>query len=277
MPSWFSLFLLAPALLGSPALRRDGPTILAVAPRVSFGREMVFSATVQSTDPVQSANLIVEDSDARSSVYPVDLSAQNGFALVARRDLQAEPIFPFSSVAYWWEVIFASGNKIVSEKQTLQYLDDRFSWQALTKGRATVRWVEIPNRREMPPICCCWISARSRPTWRPQSRIRPRCISIRALRISNSAWEHLPTTGRGGLRIPHPQLFSSLRRPGRKAGRLWSRCFRTRPSIFCWARSGKEITSHFRFGWWKGRRRVMRRSPGRMRIRRCSRRRRTAT
>ncbi len=222
MPSWFSLFLLAPALLGSPALRRDGPTILAVAPRVSFGREMVFSATVQSTDPVQSANLIVEDSDARSSVYPVDISAQNGFALVARRDLQAEPIFPFSSVAYWWEVIFASGNKIVSEKQTLQYLDDRFSWQALTKGRATVRWVEgdsnsAGNAADLLLLDLGTISADLET---PIPEIDLAVYLSAPCGFPIPAWEHLPTTGRGGYADPASAiiLIAAASGRGRQAG-----------------------------------------------------------
>jgi hypothetical protein len=140
MPSWFFPFVLVPALLGSPAARPDGPTITSISARVSFGREMVFSAMVQSTDPVQSANLVLEDSSGQSVVYSAEISAPDGFALTARRDLQAEPVFPFSSLAYWWEVILATGDKILSEKQSLQYLDDRYPWQALTKGRATVRW-----------------------------------------------------------------------------------------------------------------------------------------
>jgi len=142
MPSWFALFLLAPALLGSPGPLRDGPTVVANPARVAFGREMFFSATVQSILPVRQAQLVLEDSSSRSYVYPAQISAQDGVTLSARRDLLAEPVFPFSSIAYWWEIILASGDKLVSERQSLRYLDDRFSWQDLEKGRASIHWVE---------------------------------------------------------------------------------------------------------------------------------------
>jgi hypothetical protein len=142
MPSWFYLFLFIPALFGSPVTRRDGPTVIPNPARVIFGSEMVFSATVQSVEPVREAELILEDSSSRSFVYGAEISVQDGSTLTARRDLHSEPVFPFSSIAYWWEVILNSGEKIVSEKQSLQYLDDRFAWQVLEKGRATVHWVE---------------------------------------------------------------------------------------------------------------------------------------
>jgi len=145
MPSWFYLFLFAPALFGSPGTRRDGPTVIPNPARVTFGSAMVFSATVQSLEPVRDAELVLEDSSFRSFVYPAEISAQDGSTLAARRDLHSEPVFPFSSIAYWWEVTLNSGDKIVSEKQSLQYLDDRYSWQVLEKGRATIHWVEGDN------------------------------------------------------------------------------------------------------------------------------------
>ncbi len=142
MPSWLTFFLIAPALLGGPAARRDGPAVIPFPARVDFGREVLFSAAVQSTETVQKADLVLEDSSSRSYVYPAEISTQDGTTLSARRDLQAEPIFPFSSIVYWWEVLLATGGKIVSPQQSLQYLDDRFSWQLLAKGRATVHWVD---------------------------------------------------------------------------------------------------------------------------------------
>jgi len=146
MIRWICIGLFFPALLGPPGHRRDGPTVTPHDARVSFGQEMVFSATVQSDLPVRDAKLILEDSSSRSSAYPAAISAQDGYQISARRDLRADPVFPFSSVEYWWEILLSSGEKIVSEKQSLQYVDDRFSWQSLEKGRATVRWVEGDTR-----------------------------------------------------------------------------------------------------------------------------------
>jgi hypothetical protein len=142
MPSWVFLWLVAPALLGNPSSRRNGPSVIPNPTRVTFGRAMVFSATVQSARPVREAELVLEDSFSRSFTYPARVTSQDGFLLSAQRDLQAEPVFPFSSIGYWWEILLDSGEKIVSERQSLQYVDDRFSWQSFARGRVTVGWVE---------------------------------------------------------------------------------------------------------------------------------------
>jgi hypothetical protein len=146
MPRWIALCLFFPALLGNPGLRRGGPSVTSNPPQVSFGREMIFSATVQSDQPPREAKLILEDSSFQTSAYPATISAQDGYRLSARRDVQAEPVFPFSSIGYRWEILLESGEKIASEKRSLQYQDDRFSWQSLEKGRASVRWVEGDTR-----------------------------------------------------------------------------------------------------------------------------------
>ena len=142
MLNWLPLLLIVPALLGSPSALGGGPTVLPDPPRVTFGREMVFSAAVQAGEPVRTAELIFEDDSLHSSSYPVEVSDSDGITLSARRDLVSEPVFPFSTIAYWWRVTLDSGDTILSEKQSLVYRDDRFSWQMIQKGRATVRWVE---------------------------------------------------------------------------------------------------------------------------------------
>jgi hypothetical protein len=142
MPRWMVLALLAPALLGYADIHRNGQTVTPNPPRVIFGREMVFSATVSAGSPVAAAKLLVADSSFQTSDYPGDISGSDGYQLSARRDLQADPVFPFSKVTYWWEIRLDSGDTLASEKQSVQYADDRFSWQSLEKGHATVRWVE---------------------------------------------------------------------------------------------------------------------------------------
>jgi hypothetical protein len=142
MPRGILLCLFLPALFGNPAPRRDGPTVNLNPVRVVFGQEMLFSATVASDRPVKGATLMLEDSSAASSEYPAGIRSEDGYQLSARRDLQADPLFPFSSIRYWWEVVLDSGETIASEKQSLQYADDRFSWQSMEKGHAIVRWVE---------------------------------------------------------------------------------------------------------------------------------------
>jgi hypothetical protein len=146
MPRWILCCLFIPALLGPSILRQDDPIVVPHSPGIAFGREIVFTATVQSTNPILNAELVVVDSFSNSRVYPADISIGDGTILAANRDLREEPLFPFSMIEYWWKVRFSSGEEIVSPRLSLPYLDDRYSWQTLNKGRAKVEWVEGDSR-----------------------------------------------------------------------------------------------------------------------------------
>jgi hypothetical protein len=132
--------LLLPVWLGSPAVSRGGPWIEAHPAEYDFGREMVFTAGVQSSEPLQSAHLFIRDGFSRSVSYPAAVTAADGYLLSVRRDLAAEPLFPFAQIDYWWEVELASGRKAASDPQSTRYSDDRFAWSRLEKGRAAVAW-----------------------------------------------------------------------------------------------------------------------------------------
>ncbi len=142
MPRWIFLALMVPVWLGSADIHRKERTVTPNPAQVVFGREMVFSATVPAGSPVAEAKLLIADSFFQTSAYPGVISGSDGYQLSARRDLQADPVLPFSKVTYWWEIRLESGETLASEKLSLQYADDRFSWQSLEKGPATVRWVE---------------------------------------------------------------------------------------------------------------------------------------
>jgi hypothetical protein len=49
---------------------------------------------------------------------------------------------PGASVQYWWTVTDASGDRIETNPATLQFNDERFSWQSLTQGMVTVHWYQ---------------------------------------------------------------------------------------------------------------------------------------
>jgi len=113
---------------------------------VSFGRELVFTARVQNSAPIRQATLWIQTGWEQPKPYAAEITAADGCSLRARRDLQAEPVFPFSEVRYWWEIQPAEGEPYSSESQTLAYADDRFSWKRVEKGRAAVAWVEGESR-----------------------------------------------------------------------------------------------------------------------------------
>jgi len=134
--------LFFPVLINPQIKNRAEPTIDAHPASYSFGIEMIFTASVHSSEAILKAQLIVQEGFSRPSSSPAEVSGSEDFSLSIRRNLETEPLFPFSSMGYWWEVELSSGRKLISGMQTVQYSDDRFSWRRYEKGRAAVEWVE---------------------------------------------------------------------------------------------------------------------------------------
>jgi hypothetical protein len=139
-PLCAALFLAAaPAV---PAGRLDGTVIVSLPPEYTFGREMRFSANILSSEAPSSARLYLREGFSRILSYPAEIVSSEGWLLTARRDLAAEPVFPFASVEYWWEADLSSGGKAESPRQSIQYADDRFAWERLERSGAVVHWTE---------------------------------------------------------------------------------------------------------------------------------------
>ena len=49
---------------------------------------------------------------------------------------------PGSSVEYWWTVKDANDGRVETSPVQVQFDDNRYSWQSLTKGKVTVYWYE---------------------------------------------------------------------------------------------------------------------------------------
>jgi hypothetical protein len=49
---------------------------------------------------------------------------------------------PGTELEYWWKAVDAEGNELTTERETLLYLDDRYSWQTLENERVTLYWYE---------------------------------------------------------------------------------------------------------------------------------------
>ncbi len=47
---------------------------------------------------------------------------------------------PGTELEYWWKFVDAEGNELKTEKETIQYLDNRYEWQSLQDDRLTLYW-----------------------------------------------------------------------------------------------------------------------------------------
>jgi hypothetical protein len=141
MRVWLLLFV--PVLFGRIAVQENNLYIDSASVQYSFGDEILFSATAHSGEILLHASLKARIAGADPVTLAADIApGEEGYLLSARWDLSTNPVFPFSSLDYWWEVETASNPGTVSASQTLQYEDDRFAWQRMEKGRVSVSWVE---------------------------------------------------------------------------------------------------------------------------------------
>jgi len=49
---------------------------------------------------------------------------------------------PESVVQYWWTLEDTGGNKLKTAPLTVNFNDERYSWESLTEGKVTIRWYE---------------------------------------------------------------------------------------------------------------------------------------
>lgn len=47
---------------------------------------------------------------------------------------------PGTELLYWWKIVDTAGNELKTEKETLLYLDTRYTWQTLENERLTLFW-----------------------------------------------------------------------------------------------------------------------------------------
>ncbi len=58
-------------------------------------------------------------------------------------DMRKGSLPPGAQVTYWWIIEDASGNRLVTPKQTISYSDDRYKWQQIVgDGNITLNWYQ---------------------------------------------------------------------------------------------------------------------------------------
>jgi hypothetical protein len=133
--------LLIPVWLNPPAGLRGGGSIEPLRAGFTVGSPLDFLARVHTSEPVVESRLILEYGASRSVYTPRQEEIPDGCFLTVSEDNASHKPFPFMEVRYWWEADIRSGKTILSPVQTLQYFDDRFSWNRLAKSKISLYWI----------------------------------------------------------------------------------------------------------------------------------------
>ncbi|MBE7535883.1 MAG: hypothetical protein HS124_09165 [Anaerolineales bacterium] len=106
-----------------------------------FGEQIVFSATVRTSFPIQAASITLFDENYNQMrVQPLTLDARQTlqFILDARQNAPR----PFTFIRWRYDFNFADGTAFQSEVYSVRYDDNRFAWQRLESNGLRVFWFQ---------------------------------------------------------------------------------------------------------------------------------------
>jgi hypothetical protein len=106
-----------------------------------FGQHVTFQARIRSSIPIESATLAFEDNfDEIVRRFPVSIGEDG--VVTYRYDVVQNVLRPFVTVTFWFEITLQNGETLKSDNYSVQYIDDRFTWQQQVDGSLRVHWYE---------------------------------------------------------------------------------------------------------------------------------------
>jgi len=104
-----------------------------------YGEEIDFSAHIQSTSPIQEADLyFAAEGDQNPHVFPLGLEGDN--LLQYSYELTDNPLRAFASVSYWYHLVLDDGGTFDSPHYSFRYDDNRYPWQTLQDSDVRLHW-----------------------------------------------------------------------------------------------------------------------------------------
>jgi hypothetical protein len=140
----FALLVLALVLLAglSPlVLAQEGITVTANTYEYNFAEQIVFRLVAESSSEINAIALMyrVGGEPVTNRAYPEFNPAKQVEAEYVWR-LQRGEIPPGSDIEYSWRIEGAAGKALETEPITFTYMDNRFTWESLTKSKIILYW-----------------------------------------------------------------------------------------------------------------------------------------
>ncbi len=137
------LVLLPPGLVQA----QSGLTILDNSAKVEFPSKLHFNLSAKSD--VNITDIRLHYTVDRESYAQVTAEVYIEFVPARKADtewtldmVKIGGLPPGSSVDYWWTAEDANGRRVETVPARIQFDDNRYSWQSLTKGKVTIYWYQ---------------------------------------------------------------------------------------------------------------------------------------
>lgn len=124
------------------AFAQIGITVFENGAQHTFGQELTFALSAAGETSITSVALLWQVSgDERTRVETPIFAPGRQVNVTFRVDLAAQPLLPFRSITYWWQIEADGGQSLTTERQSLFYDDNRFAWQSTSANGVSVHWV----------------------------------------------------------------------------------------------------------------------------------------
>jgi len=138
--------LLVAGLQRHTATAAAGITVESSTVSYNFAQEITFELQAASETDITSVYLSFRATgDTQTRVQPVELSPAPQIRVVYRADMRYNPLPPFATVSFWWDIADAAGHHLTTSPQQFRYRDNRFQWAQLSDPlheEVTVYWIE---------------------------------------------------------------------------------------------------------------------------------------
>jgi len=104
----------------------------------TFGQTATFQLASSPDRSLKSGELYLQVNGNHTESYVATLS---GATLTVTRDLASTPLPPFGHISYWWAYTTSDGTSEETEKQTFDYVDNRYTWQTAEGEGVNVHWI----------------------------------------------------------------------------------------------------------------------------------------
>lgn len=127
-------------LLPQGIAHAEGITVTGARADYSFAQRMTFYVTASSDADIRSAVVVFRVGAGLERRGTAAFTPGKTVEATYVQQLTGGTFPPFSTVTFWWELGDAAGRKLTSPLQTINYLDNRYTWQEVSEGNLRVRY-----------------------------------------------------------------------------------------------------------------------------------------
>lgn len=124
------------------AIAADGITVLESAADYTFAQQATYVLRAASDADIIQVYLFIQPAGV-AHTESINISPAPAVEVNVQytQDLRLDPLPPFATVTYWWQIDDASGRRLTTDPQSFTYTDNRFQWEERSAGVVTVHWI----------------------------------------------------------------------------------------------------------------------------------------